>query len=276
MDIQRALTSSVCAAALAFANNVAFAQSSTPTPSTPHDLRVTITNEGSSSFSVTPLWFGLHDGGFDLYDAGAAPSAGLELLAEDGDPSVLISEFDGSVASGDQQGVVFAPDGFEGAPVVEPNETGVAYLTPTSPADYRYFTFASMVIPSNDTFVGNGDPLAYQVFTPDGEINDPSGVFTIELFGGDLRDSGTELNNAMGAAFSTLGGSPTDTTDGIGPAGDLMEFLDSTTPSGVTITDFIDADELVATITVSQIPEPATATLALLALVALPARRRAH
>ena len=119
-----------------------------------------------------------------------------------------------------------------------------------------------MIIPSNDTFIGNESPTQYQVFTPTGEINDPSGVFTIQVFGSDLFDSGTEENNAQGAAFSTNGGTPTNTTDGVGPAGDLMEFLNSSTPSGLTITDFIDSGELVATITISQIPEPNSLLLA--------------
>lgn len=238
--------------------NQAWAQASTAMPSTPGDYRVSFTNEGTSDLSLTPLWFAFQDGTFDLFDPAASPTAGLELLAEDGDPAVLIGEFDAAAQPGNRQGVVFAPGGFPGAPVVEPGETGVAYITATSPASYQYFSFASMVIPSNDTFIGNANPMQYQVFDASGNINDPSGVFTIQVFASNFWDSGTELNNGQGAAFSTIGGSPTNTSDGIGPAGDLMEFLGTSTPSGVTINDLPGSAELVATITISQVPEPAS------------------
>jgi len=261
-------------AAIAFAYPAgAWAQlASTTTPSTPTDLQVTVTNEGNSDFTLTPLWFAFQNGGFDLFDTGVAPSAGLELLAEDGvvdssDPNVdtVTSEFDAAAQPGNRQGIVLAPGGFGGAPVIEPGESGAGYITPINPANYQFFTFASMVIPSNDTFIGNESPTQYQVFTPGGQINDPSGVFTIQIFGSDVLDAGTELNNALGAAFSTNGGSPTDTNDGVGAAGDLSEFLNSTTPSGLTITDFIAPGELLATITISQLPEPSTFGISLLA-----------
>ena len=114
------------------------------------------------------------------------------------------------------------------------------------------------------------------MFTPSGEINDPSGVFTIQVLGSQLLDSGTEENNGQGAAFSDIGGSPTDTNDGVGPAGDLSEFLGSGTPSGLTISDLISPNDVVATITISQVPEPSSllmlATLA--GMVGISTRRR--
>lgn len=231
---------------------------STSVPSGPTDIQVTVTNAGTSDFTLTPLWFAFQNGGFDLFDVGVAPTPGLELLAEDGGVGDLSNEFDASGQPGSLDGAVFAPGGFAGAPVIEPNETGTAYITPINLANYQYFSFASMVIPSNDTFIGNEAPMQYQVFTPAGEINDPSGVFTIQIFGSDLWDAGTEMNDANGAPFSTNGGTATDTNNGVGAAGDLMEFLNTGTPSGLTITDFIGANELVATITISQIPEPSS------------------
>ncbi len=243
---------------------------STASPSSPTDIQVTITNEGNSDFTLTPLWFAFQNGGFDLFDTGAAPSPGLELVAEDGGVGLLSTEFDAAGQPGSLDGAVFAPDGFGGAPVIEPNETGTAYITPINLANYQYFSFASMLIPTNDTFIGNENPTQYQVFTPSGEINDPSGTFTIQIFAGDLLDAGTELNNAMGAPFlSPGGGTSTDTTDGIGLAGDLSEIAGLMTPSGLTINDFLTSGELVATITISQIPEPTSVALAGMALVGL-------
>lgn len=266
----------VSAAAMVCGSSVGLAQSSTATPSTANDIQVTITNEGNSDFTLTPLWFAFQNGGFDAFDVGSAASPAIEAIAEDGIVGGLIADFDASGQPGNRQGVVTAPGGFAGAPVIEPGETGTAYITPINPANYQYFSFASMVIPSNDTFLGNDDPMQYQVFNSAGEINDPSGTFTIQIFAEDLLDSGTEVNNAMGAAFSTAGG--TGTTEGgvIGAAGDLSEMLGTSTPSGITISDLITQGELVATITVSQIPEPSTAALSLLGAlgVGLVARRR--
>ncbi|MCA9241909.1 MAG: spondin domain-containing protein [Planctomycetales bacterium] len=258
---------------LAACASTTWAQASTSTPSTPGDYRITFTNEGGSDLTLTPLWFAFQDGGFDLFNPGESPTAGLELLAEDGDPSVLIGEFNAAAQPGNRQGVVLAPAGFPGAPVVEPGETGVAYITATSPASYQYFSFASMVIPSNDTFIGNPDPLQYQVFDASGAINDPSGVFTIQVFAANFWDAGTELNNGQGAAFSTIGGSPTDTNDGIGAAGDLTEFLGTTTPSGLTINNLPGSADLVATITISQVPEPASWVCVLLSVAPAVTRR---
>lgn len=261
-------------ASVAF-SSLAHAQiDSTATPSTPTDIRVTVTNEGNSDFTLTPLWFAFQNGGFDLFDPNTSPTLGLEAVAEDGDVGTLVNEFDAAGQPGNLQGAVFAPAGFGGAPVIEPGETGTAFITPINPANYQYFSFASMVIPSNDTFIGNESPTQYQVFTPSGDINDPSGTFTIQIFGSDLYDSGTELNNGLGAPFTDLVGTATDTSDGIGPAGDLSEFLNTGTPSGLTITDFIGSGELLATITISRIPEPASATLALLSIAGLGLRRK--
>lgn len=255
---------------------VGWSQASTPVPSTASDIEITITNEGNSDFTLTPLWFAFQNGGFDAFEVGSAASPAIEAIAEDGIVGGLIADFDASGQPGNRQGVVTAPGGFAGAPVIEPGETATAYITPINPANYQYFSFASMVIPSNDTFFGNDDPMQYQVFNSAGEINDPSGTFTIQIFAEDLLDSGTEVNNAMGAAFSTAGG--TGTTEGgvIGAAGDLSELLGTSTPSGITIGDLITQGELVATITVSQIPEPSTVALSLLGAlgVGFVARRR--
>ena len=64
-----------------------------------------------------------------------------------------------------------------------------------------------MVIPSNDAFIGNGNPTAYRIFNPDGSF---AGPLVIDIFGDEIYDAGTEVNDGLGAPFSTLGGSSTD------------------------------------------------------------------
>lgn len=257
------------------AANAAFGQASTPTASTPTDLKVTITNEGNADFTLTPLWFAFQNGGFDTFDAGSAASSSIEAIAEDGIVDGLIADFDSSGQPGNRQGVVTAPGGFAGAPVIEAGETGTAFITPINPANYQYFSFASMVIPTNDNFIGNDDPFAYQVFDAGGNINDPSGTFTIQVLASEIWDAGTELNNGLGAPFSTAGGVATETTDPIAlESNNLADFVGITTPSGVTITNLYDPGAVVATITISRIPEPATLSLLALAPLGMIGRRR--
>lgn len=250
---------------------------STPTPSTSGDISVSITNAGNSDFTLTPLWFAFQNGNFDFFEVGSPASAALELLAEDGDFSGLVNDFTTAGQPGNRQGAVFAPGGFGGAPVIEPGETGTAFITALNPTDYQYLSFASMIIPSNDTFLGNNDPKAYQVFDATGAINDASGVFTINIYGRDLLDAGTEDNLGQGAPFSTIPGAAVDTVGGtVTQAGNLLEFFDTTTPAGGIITDFIGADELVATIEITAVPEPATGGMAALTVLGCTAffRRR--
>lgn len=57
------------------------------------------------------MWIGVHDGSFDLFDAGAAASAELERLVEDGNPGPL-----SSLLSTGVQGVIFSPGIGPGSP----------------------------------------------------------------------------------------------------------------------------------------------------------------
>jgi len=145
---------------------------------------------------LTPAWVGFHDGSFDLYDRGAAVSPGLESVAEDGAVDTLNSEFAAAVADG-VQSLALDPAGFGGAPVIDAGGfTGEAIVT-LDPTANRYFSYASMVIPSNDAFIANGNPMAHAVFDEEGNFLAPS--FTISNQG--VLDAGTEVNNEMEAAF---------------------------------------------------------------------------
>ena len=59
-----------------------------------------------------------------------------------------------------------------------------------------------MIIPSNDAFIGNEDPLAYELFDAEGNF---TGRVTIDIFASDIYDSGTEVNDGQGAAGFSLG-----------------------------------------------------------------------
>lgn len=237
-------------------------------------INVTVENltpEGGLYF--TPLWVGFHDGGFDTFDIGAPASASIELVAEGGDVSGLQADF-GTVAGG-VDGVVTAPAGFGGAPVFDPLDMGSLTLN-LDPTANRYFSFASMVIPSNDAFIGNDDPTAYEIFDVTGAFTGPLDILVL---GSAIWDAGTELNDGMGAAFSTLGGTGTDEMALIGMHGGLGPLLGTTTAAGTTIDtilgNFTQTGYQLARITITHVPEPQL--LAIFGLgfgVMLAARRR--
>lgn len=180
-------------------------------------IQVTVTNNQSQGgFAFTPVYFGFTDGSFDIFDEGAAASSGTELIAEVGvfgdstdsvGPDTVMEER--LAADPDSRGgVAAAPEGFAGAPVVEPGETAT-FIVDLDPSDHLYAQFISMLLPSNDTFFGNDDPLA--LFDALGNFTNPA---DIEIRAADLYDAGTELNDfTNGPAFvaGEMGGAGTAT-----------------------------------------------------------------
>lgn len=245
------------------------------------DLRVTVENlSASGGLFLTPVWIGFHDGTFDLYDQGAAVSAGVERLAEDGNFGVLSTEFQSAQPTG-VDGVVFGPAGFAGAPVLDPGEVASADITVGSAN--RYFSYASMVIPSNDAFIANGSPTAYEVYDAGGNF---AGPITFLVLGSHVLDAGTEDNTEMDAAFiNQTGPNLGDTTvggvvsphqgfiDSFGNPGGTPIILGGTNAAGEPITpsaaDFTLAGFEVARITITQVPEPASVVLAAFGAIAI-------
>lgn len=144
----------------------------------------------------TPLWVGFHNGEFDSYSKSEAASAGLERLAEDGDAAQLSSQFKTAAPAGFDD-VITESAGFAGAPVFDPGSKAQAVYI-LDPGTQRYFSYATMLIPSNDAFVANGDPLAHQLFDANGSF---AGPINIHLTGANVLDAGTEVNTETDVAF---------------------------------------------------------------------------
>jgi len=178
----------------------------------PLRLAVTVENLAPTQGTYqTPFWVGFHDGTFDSYDLGApanGPTAplrndALEHLAEDGAVDGVMEEFLASGA-GSVQGVVASPAG-----PIGPGARGVATFL-VDPADQanRFFSWASMVIPSNDAFVANDDPTAHPLFET-GEL-----VFSpFFVVGTDVVDAGTEVNDELPENTAFFGQQTPDTGD---------------------------------------------------------------
>ena len=202
----------------------------------------------SSGLSQTPFWVGFHDGSFAVARSGgfASDFAGLELIAEDGDPSGLVARF--AAESDGVDTVITAPEGFAGAPVIEPGEVTSTVIEIDGSAENRFFSFASMVIPSNDAFVGNLNPRRYELFDALGNFR---GARQITIFGREVLDAGTEVNDPFGgAAFSTEGGISADENGVIRRHSGLEDFVGTGTPIGALNSAFSPQDAI-ATITIS-------------------------
>ncbi len=242
---------------------------------------ITITIENmmaSDSFFFTPVWVAAHDGSFDIYDTGTLASGwpGLTEIAEGGDTSVLSTHF-GMMQPGGRDATITAVSGGGDAPVFSPGESTTFSFDVGDAATNRYFSFASMIIPSNDLFFSNDDAMAYQLFDAGGNFNGP---ITIDIYGRDVNDNGSEVNDAFGgAAFSANGGTSVDEMELIrdfftmnGDEDYLDSFVGSMTGDGSTIGSTFGSADLIARITI--VPAPAsTALLGLGGLLAIRRRR---
>ena len=233
------------AAALSFAT---MAQATT--------LEITITNTAQTGgFAITPVYSAFHDGNFDAFDAGGTASAGVQLIAETGNQSLLPAErlavSPASVAT-----VVAAPG--SGPPTVDPGETTTATIDVDGSVN-RYFTFLSMLVPSNDTFLGNDDPLAYSLFDAGGNF---LGDRVLDVTAAFLWDAGTEINDLMGGPAFVVG---QDADAGanenglIHAAESFAGFAGAQTPLGTLDGNLIDFTQdrdafSVARITIREVP----------------------
>jgi len=222
---------------------------------------------------VTPLWVGFHDGSFDSYDTGSPASAAIERIAEDGDASELRALFSSSTTNS-LDSVILNPEGFAGAPVFEPGSSSTEIFD-LDESTQRYFSYANMVIPSNDAFIANDDPMAHQIFDESGEFVGP---FTFTVYGSQIKDAGTEMNNETDAAFlnQSMGNSGVTTTDNIGlhpgfngsvanPGATPVNILGGTVASGDMIDvvngDFTNGHYPIMRVTISKNSTPVRITI---------------
>ena len=246
----------------------------TAAPALAQTVQIRIENlQQDGGMAFTPFWVGFHDGTFDVFDSGSPATAGITAIAELGDTGPLSSRFGMEQAMGVD--ATFADP--SGPPVFSPGESASMMFDVGDATRNRYFNYASMIVPTNDLFVGNG--MAREIFDADGNFLGP---VTINIFGRNVYDNGTEVNDITdGPAFvagidATLG---TDEFEDIQlffsrPGADdyLASIIGVTTAPGDQITHVFSEDELIGRITI--VPAPGVASVGLLGGLGLLARRR--
>lgn len=175
--------------------------------------------------SITPLWFGLHDGNFDTYDRGRPVSQGVERLAEDGITTAISEEFT-QAGFGTVQGAVAGLNG-----PIAPQETARFTVTVEgSDLKNAYFNYATMLLPSNDFFVANGNERAHRIFDEQGNF---LGANIVEL-GSDILDAGTEVSDEIPANTAFFGQQSPDT--GVAENG-VVTLASGFIPNGAILND---------------------------------------
>jgi len=244
-------------------------------PASAVQLRVTVTNlSPENGVTITPLWGAFHDGSFDLFTTGEAASAGLQEIAETGSPAGL------DAALGTNGVSTFVTAAGNGIPPIEPGESDSAIIDVDGNA-FQYFSYASMILPSNDQFIGNGNPFAFTLFDAAGNY---LGDQTIGVFGTDAYDAGTEQNITDGAPFvpSLAGSTRVDEGGVVTTSPGIDNFAGLTVANGSTIDlnaiQFAgNPDYQIAQIQISAVPVPAALPLLLgaLGVFGLMGRRKA-
>ncbi len=238
------------------------------------NISVTIENVGpSDGLSFTPFWIAAHNGGFDSYDGGStlAGFPGTEELAELGLTGPISDAFAAS-AAGLAGGVDTTVLNGVGAPVFSGGESTTISLDVGDSSVNRYFSYASMVVPTNDLFVANGNPFAHEIFDAAGNFNGP---LVIEIFASEVNDAGTEVNNADdGAAFlAGTDGAAGTVEDNVvrnlfTVSGDdvyLQSLIGRETADGNTVGSVFGSGDLIARITI--VPAPGATALVGIGLV---------
>jgi hypothetical protein len=162
-------------------------------------VRVTVENLApTNSISLAPFRFGFGNGTFDAFNAGSAgfllgnpdiATAPIVTVAEGGSGSTWFPAFQ-AAEPGANTGSVTGP----GGPFL-PGQVGSTIIEVNSAN--RFFTFGTMVVPSNDHFLGNDDPMEYEVLDSNGNLI----LSSIVQAADEVWDAGSETENPANAAF---------------------------------------------------------------------------
>ncbi len=227
-------------------------------------VRITVENLApENSVSLAPFRFGFGNGTFDSFNEGQTASllgaasiaeAPIVTIAEGGSGSAWFPAFEAAEPNADLGSVL--------GPTINPFLPGQSSsaIFEINPAN-RFFTFATMVVPSNDHFLGNDDPMEYEIF-------DAAGNFVLSEIlqnADEIWDAGSETENPLNAAFLAVGTNALreDENETVQfNFADLAAFNGLVTAPGYTFdSSLLSSSTPVLRIGFEVIPEPGTAAL---------------
>ncbi len=157
---------------------------------------ITITNTSRAGGAIvsplSPVFYATHSATWAMFEAGQPASAGLELLAEDGNPATLVADETGA----DGAGTVGSVTAAGGGPIMPTMSSDVISVTPD--AANRFLSLATMLVASNDVFIST--PAAGVELLDDADAPRPAADVQADI----MRvlqawDAGTEENQVPGA-----------------------------------------------------------------------------
>lgn len=230
----------------------------------PTQVTVTIENLApASGVAFAPLHLAFNNGGYDAFNLGQVAGAAIVSVAEGGAGGAWQAAFaaaDPGAVRGTVGGALFAGATAQGSYMVDGTSN-------------PFFTFAAMAIPSNDFFIGNDNPMEYQLFNAAGQLQ----ISSITVKAREIWDAGSEVFDPAAAAF--VGNNDLRADQGSVVAFNFAEFAGYNglqTPAGYTFNSQLAANTDVYRIsfTAAPVPEPQTYALMLAGLAALGALAR--
>ena len=241
-----------------------------PTAARADLVTVTVTAQNLSpanSLSFAPLQLGFNNGTFDAFNNGQVAGAAITSVAEGGSGSAWFPAF----AAADPGSV----RGSVGGALLPGRTASNSFVVDT--AVNPFFTFATMVLPSNDYFLGNDSPTRFRLFDATGKLI----VTSIGQKARDIWDNGSEAFDPANAAF-VVGGVNDRRTPQNGVVNfdfaELSRFNGLATAGGYTFDSQLAADTDVYRISFAAepvaVPAPPAVVLAALGACGLAGVRR--